>query len=126
MALVRMPWSVPLEIRWPPRTFAVLCGPPLCQQAAPLCLLQYREQGAKFQVKTEDGSDLLRLLRIDEDPTALRIDVVAQDRMAADPLALPARGRHLVAGALGDDLPLELGEGQTGCSASAGPSTSSC
>ena len=43
---------------------------------------------------------------------AARVDVVAQERRAAGPLALAAGGGDLVAGALGDDLALELGEGQ--------------
>ena len=42
----------------------------------------------------------------------LRVHVVAEERLAAGPLALAARGGDLVPGALGDDLPLELGEGE--------------
>ena len=38
--------------------------------------------------------------------------VTTQCRVAAGPLALPARRRDLVARPFADDLPLELGEGQ--------------
>ena len=40
-------------------------------------------QEVGVQVKTKEGPDLFGLLRINDDPTALRIDVVSQDRMAA-------------------------------------------
>jgi hypothetical protein len=74
--------------------------------------LQDRQQRAKLQVEAEKGSDLLRFLGVDYQPPTLGIDVISQDGMASNPFALAPGGRHLVAGAFGDDLAFKLGERQ--------------
>ncbi len=70
------------------------------------------DQRVLLQVEVEDLADPSRLLLVDDDPPAARCDVVAEDRRAADPLALPSRGAHLVARALGDRLAFELREAE--------------
>jgi hypothetical protein len=78
--------------------------------AAPVQVLQDRQHAAKFEVLIEDGSHLMSFVRIHEEAARLGVDVVAEDRVPADPLALPAGGAHLVAGPLRDQFPFELGE----------------
>jgi hypothetical protein len=60
-----------------------------------------------LQIQLEGGAHLRRLLVVDDQLEAAGVHVVAQDRVAAGPLALAAGGGDLVAGAFGDDLPLE-------------------
>ena len=86
--------------------------PALVGPAAPLQLLHHRQQRLVLQVQREDGADAFGLVGVDQQPAAARVHVEAQQRPAAGPLALAPRGGDLVAGALGDDLALELGEGQ--------------
>jgi hypothetical protein len=86
--------------------------PPTLVRPAPLLQLAHqRRQRPVLQQQREDGPHALGLLGVDRQALAARVQVVAQQRPAAGPLALAARGGHLVAGALGDDLALELGEG---------------
>ena len=63
-----------------------------------------------LQVQLEDLPHPRRLIFIDDELEPLGVDVVAEDRMAACPLPLATSRRDLVAGPLGDDLPLELRE----------------
>src|ERR1039458_10276369 len=56
--------------------FAVLRGPPLGKETAPLGLLQHGKQGAEVQVEIKNRPHRRRLFRIDDDPPTLRIDVV--------------------------------------------------
>ena len=55
---------------------------------------------------------LYRFIFVEDQAIALRIDIEAEDGRAARPFALASRRRHLVARPLGDDLTLELREGQ--------------
>src|SRR5205807_155197 len=77
--------------------------------AAALAVAAQQRLHALEGLGVDDGG---MLLGIDDQAVALRIDVVAQDWVAPGPLALAARGRDLVAGAIRDDLPLELREGE--------------
>jgi hypothetical protein len=70
------------------------------------------KQALVFQVEAEDGPDPLGFRGVDHQLLRRRIDVVAEHGQAAGPLALLAGGGDLVAGALGDDLALELREGE--------------
>ncbi|MDY7011871.1 MAG: hypothetical protein SVV80_14155, partial [Planctomycetota bacterium] len=66
------------------------------------------------QVQLEHLADLRGFVLIDAHSPAVAIggDVVSEHRTTADPLALAVRSSDLVARPFGDDLPLELGEGQ--------------
>ena len=86
--------------------------PTLVGPAPRLQLARHRRQRLVFQEQREHGPHPFGFLRVDRQPLAARVHVVAQHRTAARPLALATRGRDLVARPLGDDLPLELGEGQ--------------
>jgi hypothetical protein len=88
--------------------FAV--APALAGPAAPGQLLDHRQQALPLQVQQEDGADLGRLVLVDQQLAAPGVDVVAQQRVAPGPLPFPPGGGDLVAGPLGDDLPLELRE----------------
>ena len=48
--------------------------------------------------------------QVDDQAPCLFVDIVAEDRCTAEPLALATGGGHLVARSLRDHLPLELGE----------------
>jgi hypothetical protein len=58
----------------------------------------------------EDRPHPLGLLRVDDQPAAARVQVVAEDQAPARPLAPLVGGDLLVARALADDLALELSE----------------
>src|SRR5260370_25263165 len=64
------------------------------------------------EVKPEDHLHLVGLVGVDGQATTARIDVVAEHRAPSSPLALAPSRRNLIARAFGDDLPLELGEGE--------------
>ena len=84
--------------------------PPFRSPAAPVQILEDRQHGAQFEVLIEDGPYLVCFVWIHDEAARLVVDVVAEDRVATDPLALLARGTHLVAGPLRDQFPFELGE----------------
>src|SRR5208282_4677805 len=79
--------------RLPASDVALFRSPPLGHQADPLGFLKDRQRRSLSDVQAEDGSNLLRLDGIDDDPAALRVDVIAENWMAADPLAFSSRGR---------------------------------
>ncbi len=83
-------------------------GPP----TPPLEFLNHGHQALVLQVQPEDGPDARCFLVVDDQLGASGPGVIAQQRHAARPLAFPAGGGNLVAGAFGDDLALELGKGQ--------------
>ena len=64
------------------------------------------------KIHREDGPHARRLLRVHHQRPAIGMHIVAEHRIAADPLALPPRRRHLVARPLRNHLPLELREAQ--------------
>ena len=64
-----------------------------------------------LQVQGKDGPHALAFV-VDVQSSAEGIEVVAQHGCATGPFAFATRGGHLVARAFGDDLALELGEGQ--------------
>jgi len=86
--------------------------PLLVRPAAALHLLHHRQQGLVFQVELEDRLHHRGLGLVDHEAVALRGDVIAEDGMAARPLALASGRRDLVARPLADDLAFELGERQ--------------
>ncbi|OQB34568.1 MAG: hypothetical protein BWY06_03428 [Candidatus Latescibacteria bacterium ADurb.Bin168] len=90
----------------------LLGGPPLGLPTPAVDLLDDRNHGLLLQVDLIHRPDLRSLVFVDDQPAAFRVDVVPKDRHSADPLALAARGGHLVPRTFRDDLPLELGEGK--------------
>jgi hypothetical protein len=94
----------------PLRSFARL--PPLGLPPAAVQLLDRWQQRAVFEVKGEDLPHPFGFLGIDRQPISLGVNVVAQHRVPAGPLALAPGSRNLVAGAFPDDLTLELGEAE--------------
>src|SRR5262249_28241485 len=100
-ALVERPTtSIVTGTRLPALSHPAACG----QLAGSLA------QGLLLEVQLEDRPHPLRLGGVLNQFAALGIDVVAEDGHAARPFPLAPRCRDLVAGALRDDLPLELGE----------------
>ena len=91
---------------------ALLRRPPLRGPAAAVHLARDGDQRPVFQVQVENRPDLRRLQAVHDQPPTPRINIVAEDRVAAGPLALASGGGDLVPSALADDLALELGEGQ--------------
>jgi hypothetical protein len=79
---------------------AGLSCPPLRLPAAPFQILEDWQHGAQFEVLIEDGPHLVCFVRIHDETARLDVNVVAEDRVAADPLALLTRGTHLVASPL--------------------------
>ena len=102
----------PFRPRPPLARFPLLRRPRLRAPATRVELARKFAKRLVQQVELEHLPNLLRLFRVYHEAAALGGDVVAERRHAADPLALLARGRQLVARPLGDDLPLELREGQ--------------
>ena len=87
-------------------TFA--CLPTLGQPTKLLQLLDHRDHSLVLKVQLKNGPHPDRLFLIDHQLGIL--DVIAQEWMASDPFALPARGGDLVARPLGDNLSFELCE----------------
>jgi hypothetical protein len=56
----------------------------------------YRNQGLVIKIKPEDRTDLLCFPLIDDQAAAFGVHIVTQHGIASDPLALAARGGHLV------------------------------
>ena len=88
----------------------LLGGPLLVFPATSFDFLNDRDQGFVLQVELVHPPDLYGFVLVDDQPAAFRVDVIPENRHPADPLALAPCGGHLVAGALRDDLPLELGK----------------
>jgi len=63
-------------------------------------------------IEVKNQPDKLRFLRVDHDPVVSFIQVIAQGRSSADPLALLLGSADLIPRSFADDLPLELREGQ--------------
>src|ERR1700731_4012154 len=63
-------------------------------------------------VKFEDLSNPNGFFLVDDQPPSSGIDVIAEHGCSPHPLSLAPCRRHLVAGALADDLPLKLGKGE--------------
>jgi hypothetical protein len=80
--------------------------------ASAVDLPDHRKQGLVVEVEFEDGPDAVGFVPVDHETPAARIDVVAQHRVAANPLAFAPGRPHLVARSFGDDLAFELGKGQ--------------
>jgi hypothetical protein len=78
----------------------------------PVQLLHHPQQRLPSPVKGKDGSHLLGLGFVDAQLAAPWLDVVAQDRHATRPFPLAPRRGNLVPSPLGNDFPLELGEGK--------------
>lgn len=97
---------------FPPCFAALLCDPPFLPPAPGLQLLYSGDEGLALEIELEDGPDPGRLLLVDQEPPPPGVHVEAQDRPAPGPFPLAPRGGDLVPGPLGDDLPLELGEGE--------------
>jgi hypothetical protein len=93
-------------------TMARAAGPTLVDPAPSAQLSHHRCQCFMLQKQLKDGPDPDRLRLVHHQLAVTGIDVVAQERSPSRPLAFAARGCHLVASALGDQLALELGEGQ--------------
>ena len=87
-------------------------GPGLHLPTAPVKFLDHRNQGAVLKVEAVDLAYPLRLVLVHDQPATLRRHVVPQHEVAPNPFSLAARRPHLVAGAFGDHLALELGEGE--------------
>src|SRR6266545_6760472 len=66
--------------------------PLLRPPATQVQILQYWQHGALFEVLIEDGPHLVSFGGIHDEAARLRVDVVAEDRVTADPLALLACG----------------------------------
>src|SRR6516165_9551026 len=97
----------------PPAAALSLPAVPAFGTPAPSCQLPDRgPQAPMLQIEFEDGPDPSCLFGIDLEPGRAWIELVAQKGYSAGPLALPAGGCDLVAGAFRDDLAFELGEGQ--------------
>src|SRR5665213_323241 len=86
-------------------------NPLLSTPAAAVDLPDRRQQHVVFKVELKDQPHSDGLVCVDGQATASLVDVVTQYRAPADPFALAPCRRHFVARSLGDDLPLELGEG---------------
>ena len=96
---------------WAAAAFVPLAGRPAF--AGPASAAQFvgnRQQRLMFQVEIEDSPDSGGLVLVDDQLESLRVNVVAEDGMAADPLAFAASGGDLVAGAFADQFAFELGE----------------
>ena len=91
---------------------AGLGRPGLRSVALGVQFLRDLQRGLGGDEALEDPADELRLVRVDHQPHLLPIEVVPEDGVAADVLALHGRGPLLVADALADDLPLELREAE--------------
>jgi hypothetical protein len=92
------------------RAFARL--PALAEPAAAIQFLHHWQQRSVLQVQGEDRAHPVGFFGIDGEASALGVEVIAQEGVAAGPLALAAGGGDLVARPLGDQLALELGKGQ--------------
>jgi hypothetical protein len=88
----------------------------VCSSSPPLQLLHDGQERLVLEVELEDRADPLGLGLVHHQLVPVDIDVVAEDRVAAGPLALAAGGGDLVQGPFREDLPLELGAGQPGTS----------
>ena len=86
--------------------------PALGDPAATLQFFDDRKQALMFEVQGKDLPDAGGFGLVNRQKRATRIDVIAEEGVSSGPFALAARGGDLVAGPLGDDLALELGEGQ--------------
>src|SRR5262249_33940067 len=93
---------------WP----AVACLPLFSHPAAASQFLHHGQKRLMLQVQGKNGTHTCRLFLVDEQASAAGIEVIAEYGCASGPLALATGGGHLVAGAFGDDLAFELGEGQ--------------
>src|SRR5258708_12234386 len=63
-------------------------------------------------VKRKDLAHSSRFFFVDQQPTAARVDIVAEHRSSTDPFALPACRRHLVARPFTNQIPLKGGKRQ--------------
>src|SRR5262245_29076759 len=114
LAYVRDVGEQPVEAGAGERLAATLLAcprlPALADPAAGLQVLDYGQERAVFQVELEDDPHALGLVGVDRELRGARLHVIAQQWVSASPLASAPCGGDLVAGALGDDLALELGE----------------
>jgi hypothetical protein len=84
------------------------CRQRLSNPAAPLQFAHHGEQRLVLAIECKDGPYALGFFRLHHQLGTARVDVVAQQRHAAAPLAFAACGRDLVPRPLGDNLALEL------------------
>src|SRR5579884_1060950 len=89
---------------------ASLCRPRLVGPATLGQLPQCRFKAPGVEREIEDGPHPLRLRFVDPQPGSGWIEVIAQHQTPTRPFAFAARCRLLIACALADDLPLELGK----------------
>ncbi len=85
-------------------------NPFLGMPAEPIEFIDHRQQAATFKVESENGFDLFGLGFINDELTSGFRDAVTQHRPSARVLAALAGHGDLVAGAFGNQFPLELSE----------------
>src|SRR5207248_5978238 len=83
-------------------------GPVLGQEPARMNFLLSGCYTRTSGTDREDLSHPFGFHRVDEQTSTFWIDVIAQQRSASQPLPFPPGRRHLVTGALADNLALEL------------------
>lgn len=93
--------------------FTATLGDPLLGGPAPgVDGLHGLDESAMLQVQLEHAPDSLGFIRVHHKASTTAVDVIAKHGDAPDPFSLSTRRAHFVASALGDNLPLELGEAQ--------------
>src|ERR1700680_2158208 len=85
-------------------------GPSLGGPSLSMRVIEHRNQSAMLQKKGENRPHLSGFLLIDDQPSSVGCDVIAQHRNASHPFALASRRPHLVTRSFRNQFAFELGK----------------